>query len=208
MGGSETVVNEFPWQVRVEYTLPVWEIEVCGGSLISNRWVLTAFHCTMLVGEDGSIKTLLLPNQIILYLGEHDIKTKSESNVVKMGISEVVRHHRFGERWFGDYDFALLKMKKNIDFSKSPQIRPICLPKKLNKDYSNYKATVSGWGKVEYNDQADTSSVLLKVELKVMTNSECVDKPYIYTSPSNDTCPHFQGNYASRISAHGIWGPL
>ena len=40
IGGMETEVNEYPWMVRV-----ISLRGACGGSLISNAWVLSAAHC-------------------------------------------------------------------------------------------------------------------------------------------------------------------
>jgi secreted trypsin-like serine protease len=39
--GQEAEIGQFPWQVMLLLNL----VFQCGGSLISDRWVLTAAHC-------------------------------------------------------------------------------------------------------------------------------------------------------------------
>jgi secreted trypsin-like serine protease len=43
IGGSPTKRGKFPWQVALYDN--TWFF--CGGSLISNQWVLTAAHCAV-----------------------------------------------------------------------------------------------------------------------------------------------------------------
>merc|ERR1711892_138793 len=62
-----------------------------------------------------------------------------------MAISKIVNHPDYQHSTTND-DFSLLKMKKTIDFSKYAHIRPICIPADASKDYTDFTATVSGWG--------------------------------------------------------------
>lgn len=41
VGGVETVINGYPWMTALMYNNRFY----CGGSLINNKYVLTAAHC-------------------------------------------------------------------------------------------------------------------------------------------------------------------
>jgi len=43
VGGNEAVPGSYPWQVGI--TRAGWTSPYCGGSIISNIWILTAAHC-------------------------------------------------------------------------------------------------------------------------------------------------------------------
>ena len=154
----QTEVNEYPWQVGIitKGTSRPW----CGGSLISNRWVLTAAHCTR--GEQAK--------NIQALLGEHDYNSNSETTAIKMAISLIKDHNKYNHAKT-NYDFSLLKLKKNIDFTKYPHIRPICLPVDDSKDYNDFMATVSGWGTL--SSGGSSPNKLREVTVKVLTNAEC-----------------------------------
>lgn len=50
VGGTVTYPNEFPWQAFLRVEKSTGSIGFCGGSLISNRWILTAAHCLVSPG--------------------------------------------------------------------------------------------------------------------------------------------------------------
>merc|ERR1712013_569929 len=167
VGGVVTEVNEYPWQVGIVdkgYT-DVW----CGASLISDRWILTAAHCTR--GEKaGNIQALL---------GEHDYSSNKETEMIRVGIADIINHPDYHHQTT-DIDFSLLKMKKTIDFSKYSHIRPICLPADASQDYTDFTATVSGWGTL--SSGGSSSKKLREVDVKVLSNSDCKNS---YSYPSS-----------------------
>merc|ERR1712106_608886 len=179
VGGQETEVNEYPWQVAL--VRKGTSVPNRGGSLISNQWILTARHCTT------------NPVYVAQALhGEHDVKNQEETSVVRENIIQWVNHPKYDPNTL-DHDFSLLKMENPIDFLSHPHIRPICLPENDDKTYKEYVATAIGWGRVTYFGA--TSNVLMEVDVNVLSNDECGTN-YIY-SPEEITermlCANVEG---------------
>ena len=66
VGGEEAEVNEYPWMVRLFTTSTPFFYDICGGSLISDSWILTAAHC-------------ITPGKTTAYLGEHNSRLEIET---------------------------------------------------------------------------------------------------------------------------------
>merc|ERR1712142_109104 len=158
VGGQVTEVNEYPWQAGIvsKRGKSVW----CGGTLISDLWIMTAAHCTK--GESAS--------GIQVLLGEHNYNDNSETETLRMNIASIIDHPDYNHQTT-NYDFSLLKMTQAVDFAAYPHIRPACLPADDSNDYNNFVATVTGWGTT--SSGGSTSSKLREVDVEVLTNDEC-----------------------------------
>jgi len=162
VGGTETEKNEYPWQVgfvRKDTADQIW----CGGSLVSDRWVLTAAHCTC-CAEGQKAENL----QVLL--GEHN-QAIGDNRTIRSDIEKIVNHPKYNKATHNDYDISLVKLVTIIDFTKVPNVRPICLPVDDGNDYKGYLATVSGWGKTGVEE--GLSSVLQEVDVKVIGDESC-----------------------------------
>uniref|UniRef100_A0A182M7B6 Peptidase S1 domain-containing protein n=1 Tax=Anopheles culicifacies TaxID=139723 RepID=A0A182M7B6_9DIPT len=59
VGGSKTTIEEVPYQVSLRY----FNNHICGGSIISHSWVLTAAHCLDWYPNNDEVSRALFSNQ-------------------------------------------------------------------------------------------------------------------------------------------------
>ncbi|XP_073685216.1 coagulation factor IXb [Garra rufa] len=159
VGGNEATPGEIPWQVV--FMEKVNKIAFCGGSLLSEQWVITAAHCV-----DGKV------GSFFIRVGEHDV-SKNEGRESDHGIAEYHIHPRYNsQRSLYNHDIALLKLKGPVKFSD--YALSICLGSKdftENLLRSAENSLVSGWGRLRYGGME--SKTLQKVELPYVDRTEC-----------------------------------
>merc|ERR1719369_1858482 len=112
VGGVETEVNEYPWQVAL--VSPNGRSPFCGGTLISDRHVVTAAHCT--------VNSASTPDGVRVLLGEH--KT-DDANQIKVEVASINDDPLYNTQTFSN-DISILTLKEPVTFTTA--IRPICLP--------------------------------------------------------------------------------
>jgi len=180
VGGVTTEVNEYPWQVALvgRGSSSVF----CGGSLINDRWVLTAAHCT----QSGVSQVLL---------GNH-LQSQTDSAERRINVKRVVDHPNYNSRTLNN-DFSLLELSTPVNLeSVDPEIRPVCLPSASNpSQYENVVSVVSGWGTT--SSGGSQPDALREANVKTMTNSACNGKygsgtitsaMICASSPNRDSC--------------------
>uniref|UniRef100_A0A0P4YX08 limulus clotting factor C n=1 Tax=Daphnia magna TaxID=35525 RepID=A0A0P4YX08_9CRUS len=160
--GVETAAHEFPWQVFLVLRKNNDESFACGGSLISDRWVLTAAHC-------------LINNDLIhITLGAHDLEDEDEVYQERYTSREYFIHPDWDSETL-QADIALVRLPATISFSK--YIQPVCLdsPSDPAVSYVNDTVILTGWGLT--SDESDrVSSVLHKTMVRVITNEKCFEE--------------------------------
>lgn len=120
---------EAPYQVALFFN-GTWSS--CGGSLIGERTVLTAAHCTQSEIHKRN------PEKFSIRYGTNDISQGTDAKVVK-----VISHPLFNETTV-DYDICVLHLEGPFKHSSKAAIIP--LASKDPADGSH--ASVTGWGMV------------------------------------------------------------
>ncbi|XP_075223399.1 uncharacterized protein LOC142325474 [Lycorma delicatula] len=156
VGGTDTDIGEFPHMAAIGFRSGVSISWNCGGTLISDQYVLTAAHCTYSI--DGQ--------PVKVRLGDWNLKTSDDIQSEEYRIDKIVVHPQYSRSKHYN-DVALLKLDSRVQFKKT--IRPACLFDK-NQIPVN-KATATGWGRTE--TVGAKSNILKKVELPIVPNNEC-----------------------------------
>ncbi|KYN32013.1 Trypsin-7 [Trachymyrmex septentrionalis] len=154
--GTNTTITKHPYQVSIHYKDKL----TCGGSIISERWILTAAHCVY--GE----KTLSVFKVRVgsTYYNKGGILIKD--------IASVICHEKYLPLTY-DYDVALIKLSTPLTFGE--YIKPILLAFPLMNIKTGTEAIVTGWGKTSTNG---TSSKVLQIVTISVTDQEKCRKVY------------------------------
>lgn len=167
VGGSFTPIESQPWVAAIYTRRGEF---LCGGSLITPCWVLTAAHC--FDGYDPSEK------QFTVYLGKSAINETDALNEQKFQVEKLVTHRKYNASSYS-YDIALLKIK-NKDSGcavKSATTRTVCLPPAQTQLPAGYQCSVVGYGK-ESQYAWGYSQILKEGHVNLLSQSECRKKEY------------------------------
>jgi len=169
LGGDQSLLGDWPWMVAIGYKTKsndklLWS---CGGTLITDRHVITAATCVANIGQ-------LVP--YVVRLGDLDLDPNvyDEATPLDVPIEGITKHERYYQDKKHVNDIAILKLKNSVTFTEF--IQPICLPiapEMKNIDLENKTAFATGWGSVGSEPGAPANTKLMQIEIPVTTSEEC-----------------------------------
>ncbi|KAG9273306.1 hypothetical protein AMEX_G12416 [Astyanax mexicanus] len=159
VGGQDAVVGEWPWQVSLHIKN---SIHVCGASIISEHWLVTAAHC---VQDDAKVR-LSQPGSWEAYLGLHTQKQLEVAQ--KRYLKRVIPHPNYNEYTF-DNDIALMELEQPVTFKDT--IRPICLPSSSYNFPAGETVWITGWGATR--EGGSGAMVLQKAQVRIINSTVC-----------------------------------
>ncbi|XP_052425987.1 serine protease 27-like isoform X2 [Carassius gibelio] len=139
VGGSSASEGAWPWQVDIQTD---GEGHVCGGTIISENWVLSAAHCFPNPNDISSY---------MVYAGRHLLNSwnadETSHRVRRVVVPLGYTHPQLGQ------DIALVELATAVQWSD--RIQPICLPYANVEFSSDMRCMITGWGDIRDGENID-----------------------------------------------------
>ncbi|XP_068633276.1 serine protease persephone-like isoform X2 [Battus philenor] len=158
LGGVVAEEGEFPHMVALGYQRSSAYVFLCGGSLISQKFVLTAVHCIETLER---IKPKMIRVGVLNITGS---KWNDETDYEIEGFHLYPNYTRARKY----HDLAIIRLTKPVPYSN--KIFPACLYTKEREPTT--PLYVTGWGVTDIT-RASTSKVLLKALLDIVQRDRC-----------------------------------
>ncbi|XP_067307100.1 transmembrane protease serine 13a [Pseudorasbora parva] len=153
IGGTASKVGQWPWQVSLHYNGG----HVCGGTLISPDFVVSAAHCFQSsMANSGNWR---------VYVGTISQNTLQIPYLVK----KIMVNENYNTQ-SNDYDITLLKLANPVTFSNT--IQPVCLPTFDQTFSDGLECKTSGFGTTQ-EGAGYASTSLMDVAVNVIDTRVC-----------------------------------
>ena len=155
VGGQDTTKSVWKWIVHLPDV-------GCGGTIISNNWVLTAAHCCYGTNP-WRYRTVTNDWDITLFIGDD----------AEYYPAQIIRHPDYNGTTFS-HDFCLLRYTEDL---VSTDVEPACLPAAdqapaIRNLTDPNNCHVAGWG-VTNTTTGVTASFLQEVEVEILNSTAC-----------------------------------
>nr|XP_060632265.1 acrosin-like [Anolis sagrei ordinatus] len=188
IGGTDTLPGTWPWIVSIQTPSHRGYTHICGGSLISSRWVMTAAHCFLDKRFMEHWKLVIGATQL----------SRPSPDIQERTIKNLVEHQHYQKHNHLN-DIALLELSQPINCTDYVQLA--CLPDSNVEVQSLTHCYISGWGVTDISilshilllSERQTSDILQEAKVNLIPLELC-NSTYWYNSKIhfNNLCAGYQ----------------
>ncbi|KAM4545908.1 transmembrane protease serine 2 [Odontesthes bonariensis] len=151
VGGTEAVNGAWPWQV----SLQISSKHICGGSIISPYWILSAAHCFQKYNSPS-----------LWRVSSGDVRLSQIG--LGTAVERIINHEKYDSDG-SDNDIALLKLREPLTFST--RVRPVCLPNAGMPFSAGSQAWITGWGALR--SSGPSPDILNQAQVTIYSRETC-----------------------------------
>ncbi|KAM5140288.1 urokinase-type plasminogen activator [Callospermophilus lateralis] len=174
IGGEATIIENQPWFAAIYRRHRGGSVTyVCGGSLISPCWVVSATHCFINHQQK---------QDYIVYLGQSRLNSNTLGEM-KFEVEQLILHEDYSADSLAHHnDIALLKIRSSMGQCAQPSrsIQTICLPPSHGDAQFDTSCEITGFGKENPTDYLYSKNLKMTV-VKLISYQEC-QQPHYYGS--------------------------
>jgi secreted trypsin-like serine protease len=128
VGGKAITYDEAPYQAALIYR----NLQICGGSVLNTRFILSAAHCTHNLDAES----------LSIFIGSENLS--SGGDLIK--VMSYLNHPKYVPSTF-DYDFSIIKIEVSQTFPSNVAFTILPSPKDKLKKGDSF--LISGWGETK-----------------------------------------------------------